>query len=280
MQVLSPEEQQEFDDGAEMIRTTLEGSPPGIQTDKQITEEFMLFLKWERSTRDTIDFKKIYVDMADDLVAGLLLSQIVYWYMLPDKDGQSKLRVFRNGEWWIAKGRKDWYEEVRITAYQFDRASAILVNLGMLAKDCFRFNGMRTVHVRLVKPQFMHLWRAAIKKQDVCGLGESERPAPVLDKVQDRNRGKCKTLNRDYYRDHFRDYYYIAPRNSRAIVRSHSRPLTSRYSASGFRGSLGGAAARSRRGVPVLRGVAASQDPVPAHPRGRGRPARGAGVLG
>jgi len=46
--------------------------------------EFNEFLSWELTTRDTIDFKKIYVDIAGDLIAGLLLSQIIYWH-LPSK---------------------------------------------------------------------------------------------------------------------------------------------------------------------------------------------------
>jgi len=42
------------------------------------TEEF---LAWERASRDTIDFKTAYVDVAGDLVSGLLLSQIIYWHL-------------------------------------------------------------------------------------------------------------------------------------------------------------------------------------------------------
>ena len=44
------------------------------------------FIAWEQVSRDTIDVKRCYVDIAGDLVAGILLSQIVYWH-LPDKDG-------------------------------------------------------------------------------------------------------------------------------------------------------------------------------------------------
>jgi hypothetical protein len=61
------------------------------QSDRTFPETF---LAWEAASRDTIDFKKIYVDMADDLVAGLLLSQVVYWF-LPDRNGNLKLRVRR-----------------------------------------------------------------------------------------------------------------------------------------------------------------------------------------
>ena len=53
---------------------------------------FDQFLSWEAKSRDIIDFKKIYVDIADDLIAGLLLSQIIYWH-LPNEHGKTKLRV-------------------------------------------------------------------------------------------------------------------------------------------------------------------------------------------
>ena len=51
------------------------------------------FVQWELASRETIDFKMIYVDIAGgDILAGLLLSQIIFWN-LPGKDGRSKLRV-------------------------------------------------------------------------------------------------------------------------------------------------------------------------------------------
>ena len=48
-------------------------------------KDFNNFLAWRTNTRDTIDFKKIYVDMVGDLIAGLMLGRIIYWY-LPDKE--------------------------------------------------------------------------------------------------------------------------------------------------------------------------------------------------
>jgi hypothetical protein len=147
-----------------------------------MTDQFTKFLLWEATSRDTIDFKKIYVDMADDLVAGLLLSQIVYWY-LPNKQGESKLRVHKDGFDWIAKGREDWYEEIRISAKQFDRAAKILEQKDLIAKSHYRFNGLRTVHIRLKQDKFMAAWLAQIEAQD----------APVFTKGEDRSLPKGKT---------------------------------------------------------------------------------------
>lgn len=149
--------------------------------------DFETFLLWEAKSRDTIDFKKVYVDIADDLIAGLLLSQIIYWY-LPDKHGKTKLRVQKNGYYWIAKGRDDWHAEIRISAKQFDRASSILVKKGILVKDYFMFDSFRTVHIRLDYDRFMKLWQEQLESGHV-----HQRVRPVLTKGEDRNVLKGKT---------------------------------------------------------------------------------------
>lgn len=116
--------------------------------------DFREFLLWEQATRDCIDVKKIYVDMADDLVAGILLSQIVYWF-LPDKQGRTKLRVEKDGHLWLVKGREDWWEECRIKPRQFDTAIAKLESKGLVEKKTYKFNGNPTIHVRILWDTFL-----------------------------------------------------------------------------------------------------------------------------
>ena len=123
------------------------------------------FLSWEQASRDTIDFKTIYVDMADDLISGLLLSQIVYWY-LPSKKGGSKLRVFKDGYYWIAKARHDWWDEIRVKTRQIDRAIAILEKKGIIVSHLFRFNNAPTTHIRIVKEGFLFAWNYALTRFD------------------------------------------------------------------------------------------------------------------
>lgn len=89
-----------------------------------------------------------YVDITEDLIAGILLGQIVYWYM-PNEQGKSKLRVKKNGEFWLAKGREDWREEIRITPKQYDRAIKILINKNLVEVQKFKFNGAPTSHIKL-----------------------------------------------------------------------------------------------------------------------------------
>lgn len=64
------------------------------------------FLVWESASRDTIDVKRCCVDLAQgDLIAGILLSQIVCHH-LPAKNGaDNKLIVERDGCQWLAKGQ-------------------------------------------------------------------------------------------------------------------------------------------------------------------------------
>jgi len=135
--------------------------------------DFSEFLAWEQISRDSIDLKMTYIDIADgDHAAGILLSQIVYWYVIPGADGKTKLRVKRDGKFWIAKGRDDWYDEVRLSARQFDRASDILVDIGVLEKRTMKFGGAPRMHVRLVPERFLEIWDGVISnaKESVDNL--------------------------------------------------------------------------------------------------------------
>jgi hypothetical protein len=123
-----------------------------------MAENFNDFLNWERTTRDTIDFKKIYVDLAGSLNSGLVLSELIYWY-LPDKAGnRNKLRCRKKGKLWIAVPRWQWWERARLSPDQADRALRELVNRGLIEKARFKFNGTLTVHIRILEDHFIKAW--------------------------------------------------------------------------------------------------------------------------
>ena len=107
------------------------------------------FLAWEKASRDTIDVKRMYIDVTGDLMAGVLLSQIVFWH-LPDKQGQSKLSVERDGHRWLAKAREDWWDECRIAPRQMDRLLPLLEGKGLVETRTWKFSGSPTTHIRLV----------------------------------------------------------------------------------------------------------------------------------
>ena len=95
------------------------------------------FLQWEAASRDTIDVKRIYIDITGDLAAGVLLSQIMYWY-LPIRGGelprlsQTQYGVFHDDKWWLVKKRTDWWEECRLKPKQFDYYLDNLIKKGFI----------------------------------------------------------------------------------------------------------------------------------------------------
>ena len=118
---------------------------------------FAEFLKWEAETHDVLDFKKIYVDMAGDLHAGLVLSELTYWY-LPAKGGRTRLRVRKQGRMWIAVRRWEWWDRCRLTPRQADGALGKLLGAGLIDKAVFKFYGEPTTHVALNVEVFLRAW--------------------------------------------------------------------------------------------------------------------------
>lgn len=127
------------------------------------------FLQWEASSRDTLDVKRCYIDIAGDLVSGVLLSQIIYWN-LPSKKKESKLTIEREGKMWLAKERADWWGECRISPKQFDRAIEVLESKEFVVRKVFKFAGNATVHIWLNLKAIM----AAVTAPAEDGRGENE----------------------------------------------------------------------------------------------------------
>ena len=129
------------------------------------------FIAQERASKDTIDFKKGYVDMAGDILAGLMLSQVIYWH-LPGGNGRSRLRVQRDGYLWLAKKYDDWYDECRLTADQARRALRILKGQGLVETQTYKFAGAPTTHIRINWPVFLTAYDAVLR-QNNSDLGSS-----------------------------------------------------------------------------------------------------------
>jgi len=106
------------------------------------------FYRWEMASRDTVDVKTIYIDLMGDLAAGVFLSQLIYWF-LPDKKGQTKLRVKRDGKYWLVKSRSDWWGECRVSVRQVDRAIKTLKEMGIIETMVGKFNSNPTTHIWL-----------------------------------------------------------------------------------------------------------------------------------
>jgi hypothetical protein len=91
-------------------------------------------------------YRTEYFDLLGDINATLVMSQIHYWYM-PNSLGQSKLRVFKDKKWWLAKTADEWWEETRLSKRQVERALQLLVAAGMIEVAVYRFNGSPTRHI-------------------------------------------------------------------------------------------------------------------------------------
>lgn len=109
-----------------------------------------------------------YVDIAGDLVAGALLGQILYWFG-PGKDGKTRARIVKDGRYWIAKARADWWDEIRITPKQYDRAAKILKDKGLIEIKTFKFAGNPTTHISIV-PEAINAALSAWKAEQVKTL--------------------------------------------------------------------------------------------------------------
>ncbi len=121
----------------------------------------------EQANNDTIAYRRIFTKMTGDVCSGLLLSQIVYWYVMPSKKtGKRKTRVWKfdkaTGEDapFIAKTRAEWQEETGLTERQVRNALEKLKEHHFIVTQNNRFGrkkedgwyeAIRMTHLRLTK---------------------------------------------------------------------------------------------------------------------------------
>jgi hypothetical protein len=155
--------------------------------------KFDEFLTWESTTRDTIDFKKIYVDMCDgEIIDGLILSELTFWH-LPNKHGESKLRVCKDGKMWIAVSLSEWWDRARITSDQAFRAIERLCAKDIVVKQVFRYNNSPTTHLRINQEKFMEIWEYRVKNPMENPYKSRTRENDIAD-TRNPLRGDAKTL--------------------------------------------------------------------------------------
>ena len=147
------------------------------------------FLAWESRSRDTIEVKRCYVDVAGgDLIAGILLSQIIYWH-LPDHSGQPRLRIERDGYKWLAKKRDDWWKECRITPRQFDLATKLLQSKSLIKTATYKFGNSPIKHIRIDWENFLNELQLVVQNPPLS----PERNKTALNRSdQNGNLAKCQ----------------------------------------------------------------------------------------
>jgi hypothetical protein len=149
-----------------------------------------------------------YVDIAGDLIAGALMGQILYWFG-QGKDGRSRARIVKDGHLWIAKTRADWWDEIRISPKQYDRAAKILKDRGFIELRTFKFNGNPTTHIRIVPEAInaaLDAWKLeqvktmlTIREQPAAPgfspLGNNELPEAAITSLPEAEQGHSPAGN-------------------------------------------------------------------------------------
>jgi hypothetical protein len=125
----------------------------------------------EKNARGGVFIDLTYIDMADDLNAGLLLSQIMYWNSVGN-DGSVRAKLVKDGRVWIAKKKAEWYNEVRLSEKQVRRAETILKKKGLVDIQLWKFGGDPMNHYSLNWSKFFEL-----EQQVLLGQVESDQRA-------------------------------------------------------------------------------------------------------
>lgn len=89
-----------------------------------------------------------YIEVAGSFQAGVLLSQLAYWWGTNDK-GHRRLRVKHDGVYWLARKRTEWLEECGLSPKAFDTALARLVKLDLVQVKRAKFAGLTIQHLHL-----------------------------------------------------------------------------------------------------------------------------------
>lgn len=89
-----------------------------------------------------------YIDIAGDLTAGVLLSQIMYWFDKDSKNECVRTKIKKKGYFWIARRRDEWANEIRVAPKQYDSAMKKLKAKKLVIVEKFKINGAPTTHIR------------------------------------------------------------------------------------------------------------------------------------
>jgi hypothetical protein len=90
------------------------------------------------------------MDLCDyDLAAGIIFSQMMYYHSPSRADGNTRLRVEKDGHMWLAKAYRDWWDECRIKAPTARKKIAYLERIGLIKTAVFKFDGVPTKHTRI-----------------------------------------------------------------------------------------------------------------------------------
>lgn len=144
------------------------------------TDQGLLVNKWVEVERQLtgVWVRPELVTIAGSLAAGVLLSQIVYWFR-PGGSGKRKLRVKREGLFWLAKRRVDWAKECGLSPRQYDTAIAKLIKLEVVEAKIFHFAGHPTTHIRILEQGLEKLCKSQIGDLHITEVGNPNHESVI-----------------------------------------------------------------------------------------------------
>lgn len=150
------------------------------QKEKRSQEEKLTYsqiLQLSAVENDFIHTPKIYIDIAGDLVAGIILSRIVYWFS-PSKNGNPRAQVEFGGNLWLVKTNEEWWEECRISLKQIKLAKNKLKRLGLIIIETHLFQNKTASHIRLNSEKLEELYNREIQKMFTEGTKGTDPEVP------------------------------------------------------------------------------------------------------
>lgn len=109
----------------------------------------------KHASEDVIGVNRVYLEMVDyDHEAALVLDEVMFWTLPQKRTGKTGLRVKRDGYMWLAVSRTEWKERKGLLERQADRAVNKLIELKLIVKDNFYFDGRPRVHLRVSSLDF------------------------------------------------------------------------------------------------------------------------------
>lgn len=107
------------------------------------------FAKYSKNFTHFITYTPSLARIAGGVLAGLLLSRILYWWQFA--------QIFKDDRYWIAKTTVQWRDELGFTEDEFLTARKRLLEKGLIVKDTFKFNSNPTTHFSLIEEKFIEL---------------------------------------------------------------------------------------------------------------------------
>lgn len=106
----------------------------------------------------------VYIDInGGNLMDALVFAQIMYWHEPNRETGKSRLRIFQDGQWWMAKNHGDWWREVRVNKRMARSSLERIRDRGLIVYELHGHAGKSTPYIRVNWVEFERAIKAAME---------------------------------------------------------------------------------------------------------------------